>query len=875
MAIAMPPPGGDRPALPVPDAQCIAWYAVMGARADYHNLAWARFGALNSQALNRILAWVVGRIALTKTTFGGLLKRVAAAALAHNNTDDVLTVGAIDALPLPLAPPLPPAGGVGAPAGAAMAPAGAAMAPWLASMSMGQLLMQEDGPKAAAWAEYHRCDRRQIRQPVIEGTLQAAVSAGRIDAYTAALMGGPPATDAEQAEAAAAAIARDVRPEPGLWKARPVGTGRATVGREELHRVGATALGAGPFMRDRLGCMVHAEAAVLKEGEDGRALLMCLSGADGRLAPLRQVEELLAALAATLLPPTLCQPERLYTPEGVRALTGKIKLYYSFLVRPPIAALPADGRVHALLARVAESGVSSSAMVPYDGGSSASLPRADMALTGHKAQLNEAKEKGDNPGIIADLIELVIAPGFDPLVAIHLGLLATTTACPARKPTGLSHQLMAGVLPGHAIDPRLAIVSSLWKEHGPRYLGKMVGKALVKDGFCTEEQVVGMCLDALAAWIFPVAGAPATGNFVNALLIPVLEHVHTGQSQGAAKMARVSEAEVYRDLLLNLRIPPLIDAVFKYVGQQFSGEHSLKHVFESSNAFMLFNAGITGQSALYLADGQRQLLLKSTSEQRTGYALCLDPRNPLAVIPPTQLRGSDDEGGRGTWTRVTTLALKASTDRQNRALTEQLHGDVIVPTAAGYAAAIRSPTKAATAAAVATAGAAVAGAGAAEKNKKKAEEKAKNDAAAKLLLNAVSYAGAEYGFADGSDTFFCGKTRWDAKAFQAAHPGACCGYHFTKSLPGFGEAACDDPSHPDHQGPDAAAHAKLPDGSNIARYNTNKKEKKAKSDLAYAAVVAARSDGHARGGGGGAGAVRGGIAKRGRGGGGRRGGGRT
>ena len=152
------------------------------------------------------------------------------------------------------------------------------------------------------------------------------------------------------------------------------------------------------------------------------------------------------------------------------------------------------------------------------------------------------------PGIITDAIAFAEAStGCNYVSLLAVLLMGCTTASPNRKPTGLSHQLAAGKMPGHLVDGRLAITTTAWAQYGPEYLGHYLGKALVKLGICSAKQARGMKFATLAKQVFDPT---AVVDYVNDMLLVAIEHMHTAGSNGQASMGRVDYSMRYKDILL-------------------------------------------------------------------------------------------------------------------------------------------------------------------------------------------------------------------------------------------------------------------------------------------------------------------------------------
>ena len=801
-------PGADRPLLTAGDAFAMCYTMARGMTDAVRGLRWIRHH-LRAKKVQDMLAWALGRVASTRTSWGGLLKRLAAAAKAHDNADGALTLAPADYISI-------------AETDAARRNAQA----WLGDeFTLGLVAGQDEGMRALAWLEWHRTGYEQIEQPLLEAVHLAAIRCSRVENYGAVASWDAAQTTAVS-YAVAVTLARGVAREPACAVYRVAGVSRAAIGREDISVAGMTIDGNTPYYMDRIAAMIETEAAVCG-AEDAGALALMLLEQSGVSCSLSEAIDLIAELAQTMLPPAQAAPARLFTPLGIRALMARVKKYHSFLALPVVQAMEPMDRLYALQNRMGEG--SGRASEAWTASSTEPGPRADGAITGYGQRLAAEKEVGNNPSILAHAVEMC-GTSFDKNALLQLLLVAATTAQPTRRGTGLTHQLAAGTLPGHVVDQRLAITSTLWEDAGGGYLGTHVGKQLVDLGFALAEQVRGLKLDALAKAVMRTSGDKV--DFYNDLVIAVLEHIHTHQaSQGAVRMARVPAAQIYKDFFLNLKLPKLVHAVYKALGRHFSGEHSVSFTIEQSNAFMMFNVGVTEASTRFLTEAQAELFHAVTGEERAGYAPTLDARNCAAAIPAVQLRGADTEGGRGEWKRKQTLAQKAAVERQSKALTETLHGALCAPTAAGYvatnAAAAGAPVtpKAPPALAAVTptpnwlkpaAGTPTSAAAAQEALELKAAREAAKKQQSKEAQEALI--GAKCGFKDNGKTFYIGSVEYDAERAAKDNPGICIGHLFTKDLPPGAPTACDDPTSEDHKGPKSKCHAKC-SGVKASWYN--------------------------------------------------------
>ena len=790
------PPGQDRPVCLYSDAASLAYTVAKEFAATTHTRVWL-FAPLSPTRVDNLVQWVLAHTDTTVCSWGGLAERAVAAAAAHDNADAALTISAADLLHLPTDAP-----GVGNDAAA-----------WVQEqLTIGMVADQEGGGRALAWLEYHRIGVRQIQMQVIERLRTTAQRLGRIDTT----MPHPGSADdkIEWAAASAVVLACNVVPEPACTVYRSERSGRSLIGREELHAAGLSMDGTAPYYRDRIAAIVCAKSAL----PEYAVLAYAVKPTTGILTA-RDAADLLGTYGAMTLTTAQADPARLFTPHGVGMLAAALLDYATYLRLPEVAAMRPEQRARALAQKMSEGG---SASHPHGSSASYTHPsRSDGGMAGYKQLLLSESMKGNNAAIIAEAIDMIQAPGYDVLNVLKLLLCGTSTAEPNRKPTGFCHQLAVGVMAAHAVDHRLAPLSTMWAEHGPSYVGKYVGKKLVALGYVHEDQVKALKLAKLAKTLF----STEESDYTNDLVITTQEHVHTSQAPHAVAMARVPPATRYADLFINLRMPQLIHAVFQCVGRHFSGDHSLRQVIEDSNAFMAFNVGVTSASTAYLTSGQHALLMGVASEESAGYAPTLDVRNPAAAIPVVQLRGSINEGARGEWARKQVLAQKAGIDRQARALGETLGGTIGTPTAAGYVAMCGNGG--------ATTGQAH---GDAADKKRKAEEAAELKAkkqreqtdaeyfrheAERAEMGKYSHAGEKFGFDAGGDVFYCGKTRWDAKKAAADHPDLCLTHFFLSSLPGVAGVdhpeGCDDEQDADHQGPGAKAH-KAPTGVKASTY---------------------------------------------------------
>ena len=142
-------------------------------------------------------------------------------------------------------------------------------------------------------------------------------------------------------------------------------------------------------------------------------------------------------------------------------------------------------------------------------------------------------------------------------------------------------------MPDHLVDGRLAITTTAWAQYGSEYLGHYLGKALIKLGICSAKQARGMKFTTLAKQVFDPT---AVIDYVNDVLLVAIEHMHTAGSNGQASMGRVDYSKRYKDILLNLRLPPLVSALYQCLGQQHEGEGSVHHVINNSNSCLLYTS---------------------------------------------------------------------------------------------------------------------------------------------------------------------------------------------------------------------------------------------------------------------------------------------
>ena len=181
-----------------------------------------------------------------------------------------------------------------------------------------------------------------------------------------------------------------------------------------------------------------------------------------------------------LLPAAWTDPGRLFTPHGISQLAYALEVYRTFLLMEEVAKLRPEGRARALATRVRE-GTGNGLDVSAGAGAGVPPPsRSDGGLAGVKQLILSTKEQGSNPAIFSEAIEMAEQPGFDALKLIQLLLCGLSVAAPNRKPTGLTQQVAFGIMPGHAIDPRLAPVTAIWAEHGGRYIARWIGKKLAE-----------------------------------------------------------------------------------------------------------------------------------------------------------------------------------------------------------------------------------------------------------------------------------------------------------------------------------------------------------------------------------------------------------
>ena len=787
------PPGQDRPVCLYSDAASLAYTVAKEFTATTHARLWI-FAPLAPARIDTLVQWVLSHVDTTECSWGGLAERAGAAASAHDNADAALTIGAADLLHLPTDAP-----GLGNDAAA-----------WLQEQfTIGMVASQDGGGRALAWLESHRIGVRQIQMQVIERLRTAAQRLGRLDAHIP--HPGSVEDRTEWAAACAVVLACSVVPEPSCLVYRSERSGRNLIGREELHAAGLATDGNAPYYRDRLAAIVCAKSA-LKEHV---VLAYAVKPATGVLTA-RDAADLLGTYGAMALTTAQADPARLFTPHGVIMLAAALFDYATFLRLPEIANTRPEQRARSLAQKMTEGGPT--VLSHSSAGSYANPLRSDGGMAGYKQLLLTESMRGDNPSIIAEAISMVQTPGYDVLNVLKVLLCGTSTLEPNRKPTGLSHQLAVGILPAHSIDHRLAPVATMWAEHGPSYLGKYVGKKLVALGYVTAEQVKALKYIRLSKTLF---AKDDPSDFVNDMVVTTQEHIHTSQSPYATAMTRVPAADRYADLFINLKMPQLLHAVFQCVGRHFSGDHSLRQVVEESNAFMAFNVGVTAASTAFLSAAQQALFVGVFSEENSGYTPTLDVRNPAAAIPPVQLRGSADEGARGDFARKQILAQRASLERQSRALSETLDGQVGMPTAASYVS-------------MCGGGGAAAAHAHGDANEKKRKAEAAAEAKAKKLrdtpwpsdaeraeMGKYSHAGEKFGFDDLGDVFYCGKTRWDAKKAAQDHPNLCLTHFFLSSLPGVAGVdhpeGCDDEHDEAHKGPGATAH-KIPDGTKASSY---------------------------------------------------------
>ena len=772
------------------DVFAIAW-AVARAMEDAVKAArWDKW-PLGSVRAEELVEWLLKSIEKTPTSWAGLLLRAELARDAHDNGDDALTIIVGDLS----ASTREADNGVAA---------GKKPLPYMAHLTYGALQSSTVGFRAIAWMELNRAAQgARLRSRVASAAVKLAYDMG-------ILVDGGDDWDVEDEETAVAA-ARVIAQACGtydLWLYSQQGVLRTSMAHEELNAAYDTTMdGRNPFYTARISAMISLTPTLRRYALKG--------------APTAALVGLLVQYGGACLPPHQTGQAFLATPAGIRTLEQAISHLGTWFTLPAVAALDPPQRAAAFVTKMADN------VAQTGGDRSGQLGPSDATGggPGHGQRVLRAKDHGHMPGIITDAIAFAEAgTGCNYVALLAVLLMGRTTASPNRKPTGLSHQLAAGKMPGHLVDGRLAITTTAWAQYGSEYLGNYLGKALIKLGICSAKQARGMKFATLAKQVFDPT---AVIDYVNDVLLVAIEHMHTAGSNGQASMGRVDYSKRYKDILLNLRLPPLVSALYQCLGQQHEGEGSVHHVINNSNSVVLWNGGITALSNACLSESQQQLIGGVAREAALSYSATLDFKNPEAAIPEVQLRGDATAGARGAWSLVTEGIARAAEERQQRAFTETLGGTISAPTTAAYAGmAAQAP--------------AVKPQDAADKKAEEQRKRARDSASGEWVDGADTGAkqqqrrdlsGAKHTYSgEGGKVLAIGPdseggyTCYDAdKARKALPAGQCVAHFFTFSLNAQYNCpmGCDDPTHDDHKGVDPTAHRWQADMPKVSDFNLN------------------------------------------------------
>ena len=541
----------------------------------------------------------------------------------------------------------------------------------------------------------------------------------------------------------------------------------------------------------------------------------------------KEFNDALVDIAFPLMGESMCAEERLFTPFGVRALQRASSNFKEWARSPEVTdLLPADRLEQFLLKlQAAKSplgglGTNVSALGGSGGGGGGGLLGGGGGGGGRyggeglRIAIMRARELGDTPHIIEDVIDLISVDGHDPLDVLQLlftGEVMKEGKKITRKPTALTLLLAWDRLHAPMLDSRLAPVRMYSRHNGGRYLGRAIGRRLAKAGYCLEADVKTLSFPEL----FDVLRGPdkdwkAHLDLYNLLLVPLVRQVQCAGALNDTEVSAVPKAHVYLDMLLNLRLPRLASWMFQAVGVPADGPDSFREVLDGANGFALFNCGVTATSTRLIMSKVGKLCVDYLGEAFQFHEPHRDVANLDAPVNSTFVRCSSDEGARGEFKVFKASFLKKVGERRDAAYTEELPPQVDMPGLASFATALKRDSDVVAVAANKKGRRGDDAAATAAKPDDEAATKAKGDAEAARLEReraanqSRDYSNADSGFRAGGSEWFIktsdGKheTVYDAKAAKAEWgDDVCLPYVFSVGLPGAPNC-CPKPGSPDH-----------------------------------------------------------------------------
>ena len=454
------------------------------------------------------------------------------------------------------------------------------------------------------------------------------------------------------------------------------GAERWSTARDEARNAGDGRNGQSFLAQDRLALVIRAVADTVHLVTKGCRTLQA------RLSVVQQ-------LGNSYLPAHVADPNILFTPDGIRELERRVQKK-----KPLLELVQADSNagVQALLATLLDNSVEERSLLLSGGnagdigGGSGQGQEAAHGGYSFSARLSAAKLESDNAAILADLGTLLLdaATAADGMAVLQLLFHGCTTAAPNRKPSGLTHQMAWGKLPGHWVDPQFAHITSISKNQMGAYLVKAVTAKVTNMKLADKSAFSSLNLDRLAESLRQDEWAKKAGeqqdqwehfvDFYNDLLIPVYRCIHAGDSERLQRYKSVPKDKVYLDPLLNQKLPKLVGAVFEAIGRPHDGSGTLRGEISACTDWVDFHSGTSLHRTMAIAKGQRALILGLLNEASTWGAPARDARNPQAKLTVAFLGGSADAGARNKWAELQERVRKSEVRSQERNIDEGVDG---------------------------------------------------------------------------------------------------------------------------------------------------------------------------------------------------------
>ena len=549
----------------------------------------------------------------------------------------------------------------------------------------------------------------------------------------------------------------------------------------------------------------------------------------------KEYNDALVDVAYPLLGESMCAEERLFTPFGVRALQRAASNFKEWAKSPEVQDMQPADRLEQLMIKLQTAksplgglGTSVSASGGSGGGGGVLVAGGSGGAgryggEGLRIAIGRARESGDTPHILDDVISLITTDGHDPLDVLQMlftGEVVKGDKKIKRKASALTLLLAWDRLHAPMLDSRLAPVRMYSRHNGGRYLGRAIGRRLVRAGFCLEDDVKTLAFPEL----FEVLRGPDKDwkthlDLYNLLLVPLVRQTQCAGALNETEVTAVPKSMVYLDMLLNLRLPRLSSWMFQAIGVPADGPDSFREVLDGANGFALFNCGVTQQSTKLIMSKVGKLCTNYLGEAYQFHEPHRDVANLDAPVNATFVRCSAEEGARGEFATFKASFLKKVGERRDAAYTEELPAQVAMPGLASFATALKRDS-----------GGGGGGGAAAKKQKTDDDDdttaagatKVRTDAAAaakakvdadarearlereRIANQKRDYSGGEHGFRNGAGEWYIrtadGKheTVYDAKAAKAEWGAEICLPHvFSVGLPGA-PACCPKPGDPDH-----------------------------------------------------------------------------